>query len=400
VPINSPIDAYKRDVATGAWTGNTGVCLRLKGRDDMTRSNKLLMSIGVVAVAGFSLMGPAAQAQSDNWNALYDRIIRIEHQIKSIKGGGGAAGASQAGDQSYRLAAIEDQLRRLLGSVDQMRSQMRDMQGRIKRLEQRKSSASGQTRVTQEVTPSDTLPSYGTSTFQPSTSTSTFQPPASTSTFEAYTDDNSDLDLSVLPETSETQSGGLSDTTQFQNAPQSQVLGQLIIGNDGALPGNGQDEVNSLLPGQVDSAALDNPTPSTGSGGTGSGGAGGSGYDLYERSYKNLLNRRFGQAEAGFKTFINKNPKHPSVSKARYWLGETFYAQGQYKQAAQSFLTGYRSHPKGARAPESLLKLGMSLNKLGQKKQACGAYAEVSRSYPSAKKTAKLAVRESKRAGC
>ncbi|NNE21253.1 MAG: tol-pal system protein YbgF [Rhizobiales bacterium] len=351
----------------------------------MTKFNRFLMSIGVAAVAGYSVSGPPAQAQSDNWNALYDRIIRIEHQIKSMKGGG-AGGASQGGDQGYRLAAIEEQLRRLLGSVDQMRSQMSDMQGRIKRLEQRKSSSSGQTRVTQEVTQPDTLPSF---------STSTFEPPSSTSTFEAYTDDNSDLDLSVLPETSETQPGGLSDTTQFQNVPQSQVLGQLIIGNDGALPGNGQDEANSLLPGQVESAALDNPTPSTGSGGTSSFGG-----DLYERSYRNLLNRQFGQAEAGFKTFINKNPKHPSVSKARYWLGETYYAQGQYKQAAQSFLTGYRSHPKGARAPESLLKLGMSLNKLGQKKQACGAYAEVSRSYPSAKKTAKLAVRESKRAGC
>ena len=105
-------------------------------------------------------------------------------------------------------------------------------------------------------------------------------------------------------------------------------------------------------------------------------------------------------AEAGFKQFITTNPKHPSASKAQYWLGETYYVQGRYKQAAQSFLAGYRTYPKGARAPESLLKLGMSLNKLGQKKQACGAYQEVRRSYPSAGKTTKQAARESKRAGC
>ena len=204
-----------------------------------------------------------------------------------------------------------------------------------------------------------------------------------TSTFESYADENSDLDLTVLPESSE-------PDTQFESLPQqSQVLGQLIIENDTGLPDNGQSE-SSLLPGQVESAALDNPTAS----------AGASSEDLYERSYKNLLGRRFGLAEAGFKTFINQNPKHPSLSKAQYWLGETYYVQGRYKQAAQSFLTGYRSYPKGARAPESLLKLGMSLNKLGQTKQACGAYAEVRRSYPSAQKTAKLAARESQRAGC
>lgn len=356
----------------------------------MTRFNRLLMSAGIAAVAGFSLMGPGAQAQSDNWNALYDRIIRLEHEIKALKGGGGGGagasqgGASQGGDQSYRLSAIEDQLRRLITSVDAMRGQMQDMQGRLKKLEKRKSSKVSQPQ--QQVTQTDTFTSYGTSTF------------------EAYTDDNSDLDLNVLPEGSEslssgsTGSGGVIDSTQpqvqFEAVPQQQqVLGQLVIQNDGALPGNGQEEASSLLPGQVESAALDNPTPSTGSGTGGT-------VDLYEQSYKNLLSRRFGMAEAGFKTFITQNPKHPSVSKARYWLGETYYVQGRFKQAAQSFLTGYRSHPKGARAPESLLKLGMSLNKLGQKKQACGAYAEVSRSYPSAKQTTKLAVRESKRAGC
>ena len=339
------------------------------------------MSAGIVAVAGFSLMGPVAQAQSDNWNALYDRIIRLEHEIKALKGGGAVSsqGASQGGDQSYRQSAIEDQLRRLIGSVDAMRGQMKDMQGRIKRLEQRKSSTSGgssgsggqaQTQVTQ----SDPFPAYSPS-----------------STFEAY-NDNSYLDLTVLPEDIETQTGSTQPQTTYELDPQQQVLGQFVISNEGALPGNGQDEVNSLLPGQVESAALDNPTPSTG-GGTDTS-------DLYEQSYKNLLGRRFGLAETGFKTFISQNPKHPSVSKARYWLGETYYVKGRYKQAAQSFLTGYRSHPKGARAPESLLKLGMSLNKLGQKKQACGAYAEVRRSYPSAKSTTKLAARESKRAGC
>ena len=104
-------------MATGAWTGNTGVCHGLKGRDEMTKFNRLLMRIAIAGVAGFSLMGPAAQAQSDNWNALYDRIIRLEHEIKSLKGGGGAAGASQGGDQGYRLSAIEDQLRQVLSLI-------------------------------------------------------------------------------------------------------------------------------------------------------------------------------------------------------------------------------------------------------------------------------------------
>ncbi len=29
--------------------------------------------------------GGAVRAQSDQWNALYDRIIRLEHEVKSLR---------------------------------------------------------------------------------------------------------------------------------------------------------------------------------------------------------------------------------------------------------------------------------------------------------------------------
>ncbi|MGI9463972.1 MAG: tol-pal system protein YbgF [Aestuariivirgaceae bacterium] len=337
----------------------------------MTKLIHMLAAAGMFGTAAVSLPD-VAHAQSDNWNALYDRIIRLEHEVRAVSGSRGAS--APQGDVAYRLSAIEEQLRKLIGNVNAARGQMRDMQARIKRLEERRSGRAATQQLTQVEPASmpDSLP------------------------VDDLTTQSSDLDLTVLPETGDsgTLTGGVIDGTrtrsQFEPAQPPQVLGQLIIrNNDGSLPGSDPGE-SSLLPGQVESAALDNPT--------GSGGA--TPDDLYERSYKNLLGRRFGLAEAGFKTFVNQNGKHPLASKAQYWLGETCYVQGRYKQAAQSFLTGYRTYPKGGRAAESLLKLGMSLNKLGQKKQACGAYAEVGRSYPSSKAAGKQAARESKRAGC
>jgi tol-pal system protein YbgF len=121
---------------------------------------------------------------------------------------------------------------------------------------------------------------------------------------------------------------------------------------------------------------------------------------LYERSNESLLRRQFGEAEAGFSNFLQKYPDHSLAGSAQYWLGETFYAQGDFKRAASNFLQGYKKYPKSRRAPDSLLKLGISLNRLGQGEQACAAYAAVSAEYPKAVDARRRAQAESKRAGC
>lgn len=121
---------------------------------------------------------------------------------------------------------------------------------------------------------------------------------------------------------------------------------------------------------------------------------------LYERSNESLLRRQFAEAEAGFSTFLTKYPDHSLAGSAQYWLGETYYAQRDYKRAAQTFLQGYKKYPKGRRAADSLLKLGISLQRLGQTQQACAAYAAVSSEYPKAVEARKRAQAEARRAGC
>ena len=121
---------------------------------------------------------------------------------------------------------------------------------------------------------------------------------------------------------------------------------------------------------------------------------------LYERSNESLLRRQFGDAEAGFSSFVGKYPEHSLAGSAQYWLGETYYVQGDFRQAAQNFLQGYKGYPKSRRAPDSLLKLGISLNKLGQTQQACAAFGALGGEVPTAVDAKKRAQAESKRAGC
>ena len=104
--------------------------------------------------------------------------------------------------------------------------------------------------------------------------------------------------------------------------------------------------------------------------------------------------------ERAFKEFLAQHPTDPLAGSAQYWLGETYYAQNDYKRAAANFLQGYKKYPGSRRAPDSLLKLGISLNRLGQSEQACAAYAAVSAEYPKAVDARKRAQAEAKRAGC
>jgi tol-pal system protein YbgF len=106
--------------------------------------------------------------------------------------------------------------------------------------------------------------------------------------------------------------------------------------------------------------------------------------ELYERAYGNLLQQDYGAAEASFAEFLRQHPNHDLSGNAQYWLGESFYVRGQYRQAASAFLKGYQSYGRSQKAPDSLLKLGMSLDRLGQKEAACSSLGELTSRYPTA----------------
>lgn len=115
-----------------------------------------------------------------------------------------------------------------------------------------------------------------------------------------------------------------------------------------------------------------------------------------------LLKRgQFPQARDALKQFLVEHPSDPLAGNAQYWLGETYYVQGQYKDAADAFLKGYTTYSKSSKAPDSLLKLGMTLSQLGQKDAACATYGQLRQQFPQA--SAAIVARaklERQKAGC
>ncbi len=123
--------------------------------------------------------------------------------------------------------------------------------------------------------------------------------------------------------------------------------------------------------------------------------------DEFDLAYGYVLHKDYGLAEQGFRDFLKRFPGDARAADANYWLGETFFQRQKYRDAAELFLLVSRDHPTTAKAPDALLRLGQSLAQMGEKDAACGTLAEVGRKYPRAGLSVRQAVeREQKRVHC
>ena len=104
--------------------------------------------------------------------------------------------------------------------------------------------------------------------------------------------------------------------------------------------------------------------------------------ELYRNSYQFILSGDYSTAEAGFRDHIARFPTDPKASDAHYWLGESLLGQQKYRDAAEVFLAANHDYPNSAKAPDMLLKLGISLNGLQQREVACATYKEIGKRYP------------------
>ena len=127
----------------------------------------------------------------------------------------------------------------------------------------------------------------------------------------------------------------------------------------------------------------------------------GSEIEQYRFAIGELRQARYDRAAMALREFLRRHPEGRFAGNAYYWLGETYYAQQNYRQAAIRFADGFKKFPRHPKAPDNLLKLGMSLAHLKKTKEACASWAELKRRYPSAPGYVKRkAAQERKRLGC
>jgi tol-pal system protein YbgF len=165
--------------------------------------------------------------------------------------------------------------------------------------------------------------------------------------------------------------------------------GTLGSGSGGSFDGSGAAGLGSVSGGgTLGTLSGSSGGGSTlGSGQTASAATGATGGDVmaaYDAAYGRLQRNDWAGAEQAFAAFLRDHADHPLASNAQYWLGETYYARGNYPQAATAFARGYQQFPEGAKATDSLLKLGMSLAEMGQTGDACLTFQRLLQDFPNA----------------
>jgi tol-pal system protein YbgF len=131
-----------------------------------------------------------------------------------------------------------------------------------------------------------------------------------------------------------------------------------------------------MAPSQASSAA-----PAEGTLGTTSDGNAGPAEALYEEAFNDVRDAKYDDGEAKFKQFLSQYPGHPLSANAEYWLGETYYVRGNFKDAARTFAQGYQSYPKSGKAEDSLYKLALSLGKMDKRDDACLSLRQLQKDF-------------------
>lgn len=123
--------------------------------------------------------------------------------------------------------------------------------------------------------------------------------------------------------------------------------------------------------------------------------------ELYRNAYEFILSGDYKTAEAGFRDHIARFPQDAKTADAHFWLGESLLGQQKYRDAAETFLAASRDYPSSKKAPEMMLKLGISLSGLKQRDVACATFGEVAKRYPDASNQLKERVKKEQAAtGC
>jgi len=78
----------------------------------------------------------------------------------------------------------------------------------------------------------------------------------------------------------------------------------------------------------------------------------------YEQAFDALKALRYSESAGLFRDFLQQYPDSDLNPNAQYWLGESYYASGNYDLALEAFNRLLDDHPGSSKAGDALLKIG------------------------------------------
>ncbi len=107
---------------------------------------------------------------------------------------------------------------------------------------------------------------------------------------------------------------------------------------------------------------------------------------------------RMPEARAILQQVFDADPSGDLADNALYWIGETFFAGGDFASAMRAYERVTKEYPEQNKAPDAMFKIGMTFEKTGDLGMARKTFEEVERRYPysTAASSAKLELKRVK----
>ncbi len=101
----------------------------------------------------------------------------------------------------------------------------------------------------------------------------------------------------------------------------------------------------------------------------------------YEQGLQAFYNKDYNTAIQVLSNLLSSNPDHRLSSNCRYWIGESYNAQGNYRQAIDAF-TAVMQYRSSYKFDDALLMNGICYLKIGDKNTARDHFQELVSRYP------------------
>ncbi|HEY2830698.1 MAG TPA: tol-pal system protein YbgF [Thermoanaerobaculia bacterium] len=110
--------------------------------------------------------------------------------------------------------------------------------------------------------------------------------------------------------------------------------------------------------------------------------------DMYRNGLIEYGRGRFDDARKTFQQVFDADPTGDLADNALYWIGETYFAAGNYPEAMKFYKRVTAEFAEANKAPDALFKVALSFEKTGDLGMARTTLDEVIRRYPYASSAA------------
>jgi tol-pal system protein YbgF len=111
--------------------------------------------------------------------------------------------------------------------------------------------------------------------------------------------------------------------------------------------------------------------------------------EAYNKAYDQFKKGNIEGAKAGFKKFLEVNPKSKYTENAHFWLGECYFSEKKYEEAILEFDEVIKKYPKGNKVSDALFRQGMAFLEMKDSINAKLILKEVIKRFPKSDQAAR-----------